>query len=261
MLRLVAVDAGTTSVRALATDLTGAVVDVAQRELTAVVPRSRDGSSTTPTRSSASSTRRSRSSRSASTRPATTSRPSASPTSARRPSPIDRADGRVLAPAIVWQDRRTAAACAALAADGRGAIVRARTGLTCRPVLLCDQDALAARQRRARRRPRPRPVHDRHARLLAPHRRARRAGSSRPTRRTRRAPCSTTSTRERGATSCAALFGVPTARPRRAASVVQRPRARARGPHRGSRRRGRSPASSATSRRRSSASAAPRRGW
>ena len=46
-----------------------------------------------------------------STPQATPSRPSASPTSARRPSPSTARDGRALAPAIVWQDRRTAAAC------------------------------------------------------------------------------------------------------------------------------------------------------
>lgn len=43
---------------------------------------------------------------------------------------------RTLAPigrAIVWQDRRTAAACDALRAEGREALVRARTGLTLDP--------------------------------------------------------------------------------------------------------------------------------
>jgi glycerol kinase len=46
---------------------------------------------------------------------------------------IDRADGRALAPAIVWQDRRTAAACASLVGSGNDAVVRARTGLTADP--------------------------------------------------------------------------------------------------------------------------------
>jgi glycerol kinase len=46
---------------------------------------------------------------------------------------LDRDDGRILAPAIVWQDRRTAPQCAALAASGAAATIRARTGLPCDP--------------------------------------------------------------------------------------------------------------------------------
>jgi len=41
----------------------------------------------------------------------------------------DRATGRPIANAIVWQDRRTAPLCAAMNADGRAAMFRARTGL------------------------------------------------------------------------------------------------------------------------------------
>ncbi|MCU4184327.1 glycerol kinase GlpK [Acidiferrimicrobium sp. IK] len=41
----------------------------------------------------------------------------------------DRATGRPLAPAIVWQDRRTAAMCAELRAQGLEGLVRERTGL------------------------------------------------------------------------------------------------------------------------------------
>ena len=41
----------------------------------------------------------------------------------------ERATGRPIHPAIVWQDRRTAAACAALVAAGHEPLVRARTGL------------------------------------------------------------------------------------------------------------------------------------
>jgi len=41
----------------------------------------------------------------------------------------DRATGQPLAPAIVWQDRRTAAACDALRAAGHEALVQHRTGL------------------------------------------------------------------------------------------------------------------------------------
>lgn len=45
----------------------------------------------------------------------------------------DRATGRAVHNAIVWQDRRTAAACAALEAAGHGAMVQARTGLRLDP--------------------------------------------------------------------------------------------------------------------------------
>lgn len=41
----------------------------------------------------------------------------------------ERGSGRPIHPAIVWQDRRTADRCAALAAAGHGPLVRARTGL------------------------------------------------------------------------------------------------------------------------------------
>ncbi|HVL58296.1 MAG TPA: glycerol kinase GlpK [Burkholderiaceae bacterium] len=45
----------------------------------------------------------------------------------------DRATGEPIAPAIVWQDRRTAAMCAQLKADGVEPIVRSRTGLVIDP--------------------------------------------------------------------------------------------------------------------------------
>jgi len=45
----------------------------------------------------------------------------------------DRATGRPLSRAIVWQDRRTAARCEALAADGALELVRNRTGLVLDP--------------------------------------------------------------------------------------------------------------------------------
>jgi len=45
----------------------------------------------------------------------------------------ERASGRALAPAIVWQDRRTAAECARLRAAGWAESVRARTGLELDP--------------------------------------------------------------------------------------------------------------------------------
>ncbi len=45
----------------------------------------------------------------------------------------DRASGVPLAPAIVWQDRRTASRCAALVDAGRAELVRSRTGLVIDP--------------------------------------------------------------------------------------------------------------------------------
>ena len=45
----------------------------------------------------------------------------------------DRATGAAVHPAIVWQDRRTAAACNALRADGAEPLVRQRTGLMLDP--------------------------------------------------------------------------------------------------------------------------------
>lgn len=45
----------------------------------------------------------------------------------------DRASGRALAPAIVWQDRRTAGECARLVAQGWAGDVRTRTGLELDP--------------------------------------------------------------------------------------------------------------------------------
>jgi len=45
----------------------------------------------------------------------------------------DRATGRALHRAIVWQDRRTAAHCARLAAGGATAAITAKTGLLCDP--------------------------------------------------------------------------------------------------------------------------------
>jgi glycerol kinase len=45
----------------------------------------------------------------------------------------DRASGKPVAPAIVWQDRRTAAMCDAWRAEGLGALVAERTGLVLDP--------------------------------------------------------------------------------------------------------------------------------
>ena len=60
----------------------------------------------------------------------------------------DRDSGRPVARAIVWQDRRTAARCAALKRRGLEPDVRRRTGLRARSLLLGHQARVAAPQRR-----------------------------------------------------------------------------------------------------------------
>ena len=132
MLRLVAVDAGTTSVRAVATDLAGRVVDIAQHELTQSFPQpgwvEHDADEILLHVDETLEELAFR------LHAAGDDVAAIGITNQRETTvAVDRSDGRVLAPAIVWQDRRTAAACAALVADGREALVRARTGLTCDP--------------------------------------------------------------------------------------------------------------------------------
>jgi glycerol kinase len=67
----------------------------------------------------------------------------------------DRATGRAVAPAIVWQDRRTADRCLALQARGAETLIRARTGLLLDPYFsatklawLLDQQDFRARAER-----------------------------------------------------------------------------------------------------------------
>jgi len=54
--------------------------------------------------------------------------------------------GEALAPAIVWQDRRTAEACAALKAEGREPALQATTGLLLDPYFSASKIAWAMRQ-------------------------------------------------------------------------------------------------------------------
>ncbi|HEY8081622.1 MAG TPA: glycerol kinase GlpK [Acidimicrobiales bacterium] len=132
MERLVAVDAGTTSVRALAVDTDGRVVDVVQRELTQSFP--------SPGRVEHDATEilelvdATLSELAARLHDAGDDVSAVGVTNQRETTvAIDRDNGAVLAPAIVWQDRRTAEACAALERDGSADLVRARTGLTVDP--------------------------------------------------------------------------------------------------------------------------------
>ncbi len=122
----------------------------------------------------------------------------------------DRRTGEPVHPAIVWQDRRTAAACAALQRHRRRRAGARPHRAAAGPVFLRHQARLAAG--RAARRPRPGragPTGVRHHRQLpavaADRRRA-------PTRRTRpmpAAPCCSTSTGNAGTRSCCGCSASP----------------------------------------------------
>jgi glycerol kinase len=129
---LLAVDAGTSSVRALAVDRELAVVDVAQRELPTSFPApgwvEQDAetiwSLVVATLAEVA------------TRLGDAGRPVAGIGVTNQRETVvawDRRTGRPLHPAIVWQDRRTAAHCAALAGAGHLDTVRRRTGLVLDP--------------------------------------------------------------------------------------------------------------------------------
>jgi len=126
----VAIDAGTTGVRALAVDETGRVTDIAYRELTQHFPRPgwvehdateiwdhvRATVAELVGRSDA-------------------ARPAAIGITNQRETVVawDRTTGKPLHRAIVWQDRRTAARCEQLREDGHLEQVRAKTGLVLDP--------------------------------------------------------------------------------------------------------------------------------
>jgi glycerol kinase len=134
MAKLVAIDAGTTGVRALVVDEHARVVDVAYRELTQHFPRpgwvEHDPDEIW-----------------AAVR-ATLAEVASRLSEAQHPEPVaavgitnqretlvafDRSTGRPLHRAIVWQDRRSAPLCAQLVADGHLPLVRATTGLVLDP--------------------------------------------------------------------------------------------------------------------------------
>ena len=90
----------------------------------------------------------------------------------------DRASGRAVHRAIVWQDRRTAEACARLRDSGQEALISRRTGLLAGPLFLGDQAGLAAGPRPRRPRPgRTRGAGLRHGRQLPALAADRRAGA------------------------------------------------------------------------------------
>ena len=133
----------------------------------------------------------------------------------------DRADGRPLHRAIVWQDRRTAERCDQLRADGHLPVGAGPHRPRARPLLLGHQDGVAARAGGRRGHRRPRAGDRRHLADLEPHRRHPTAGSSPPTPPTRRAPCSATSATRAWSDELCDIFGVPLRRAARGASVVR----------------------------------------
>jgi glycerol kinase len=135
MAKLVAIDAGTTGVRALVVDENARVVDVAYRELTQHFPRpgwvEHDPDEIW---AAVRATLAEVAARLA------TSQPTPEPVAAigitnQRETLVafDRRTGRPLHRAIVWQDRRTAPLCAQLVAAGHLPLVRATTGLVLDP--------------------------------------------------------------------------------------------------------------------------------
>ena len=129
---VIAVDAGTSSVRALAVDERGAVVDVSQRELTQHFPRpgwvehdpDEIWGAVVATLGEV-----------AGRREAAGDTVAALGITNQRETVVawDRASGRPLHRAVVWQDRRTAARCDELRAGGRLPLVRDTTGLVLDP--------------------------------------------------------------------------------------------------------------------------------
>ena len=132
MAKVVAIDAGTTGVRALVVDERGAVADVAYRELTQHFPRpgwvEHDPAEIWDAVRSTLSEVGARLAESEDTVAAlgiTNQRETLVA--------FDRANGQPLHRAIVWQDRRTAAICAELIEAGHLPLVRATTGLVLDP--------------------------------------------------------------------------------------------------------------------------------
>ena len=124
----------------------------------------------------------------------------------------ERASGAPIHRAIVWQCRRTAAACDRLRAEGGEPVVRERTGLVLDAYFSGTKLRLAARRRPwrspARRARRARLRHRRQLARLEAHRRPR----SHDGRHQRLAhPCSQPATRSRGTTRCCRILGVPRA--------------------------------------------------
>jgi glycerol kinase len=129
MTTLLAIDAGTTSTRALAFDLTGTIIGESQREFTQIYPQpgwvEHDAEEIWLETQHC-------------IRAVLTSlgqQPVAIGLTNQRETVViwERATGRPIANAIVWQDRRTASQCRNLAEAGHGVEVTAKTGLVLDP--------------------------------------------------------------------------------------------------------------------------------
>ena len=130
---VIAIDAGTSGVRALAVDESGAVLDVSYRELTQHYPRPGwvEHDPTEIWRLRGGHRRR----RGRAPRLGPAPRCAAIGITNQRETVVawDRSTGRPLHRAIVWQDRRTAERCEQLRREGRLPLVRDRTGLVLDP--------------------------------------------------------------------------------------------------------------------------------
>jgi glycerol kinase len=129
---VLALDQGTTSSRSILFDHSGSIVAVAQREFTQHFPRSgwveHDAEEIWATQVATIAEVLARA------RAAVTDVAAVGITNQRETTVLwDRASGRPVAPAIVWQDRRTADACARLKAAGHEPEVTRRTGLLLDP--------------------------------------------------------------------------------------------------------------------------------
>jgi glycerol kinase len=142
---VVAIDAGTTGVRALVVDEQARVVDVAYREITQYFPRpgwvEHDASEIWDAVCATLAEVGGRLAEVGGTVAAigiTNQRETLVA--------FNRADGRLLHRAIVWQDRRTADICAALERDGHLPMVRERTGLILDPYFTATKITYLLRQ-------------------------------------------------------------------------------------------------------------------
>jgi glycerol kinase len=129
---ILALDQGTTSSRALLIDGSGRILASARRELTSKFPQpgwvEQDADEIWATQLAAARETLALGGCSA------TKLAAVAITNQRETTVVwERASGRPIAPAIVWQDRRTAAACAQLRQDGCEPLVRGKTGLLLDP--------------------------------------------------------------------------------------------------------------------------------
>ena len=145
MVKVVAVDAGTTGVRALAVDEQARVTDVAYRELTQHFPR--PGWVEHDPAEIWEAVRRTLTELGARLADTGDTVAAIGITNQRETLvAFDRSTGRALHNAIVWQDRRTAALCAELVAAGHLPLVRATAGLVLDPYFSATKAAWLLRE-------------------------------------------------------------------------------------------------------------------